>query len=226
MKLLVVSLFAHAALQSPQMPPPAPLEGALKMEPGIRLLVPATDLREYSQAQLEKLGYWPPWLVADFDRDMRPDVIAVVVKPAPGGSEFGIIAAHSRSPKQVQWVVPLDIDPVNGIAKGPASDTVIPLFCVECDGNPWFRWSGEEYEAELYAVGEKVDIGDQTQSDLPLYSSADVASKPVTTVAHCTTATVHKVGGTPEGRWYFVETPEGSRGWVSDRVTASGICVG
>ena len=226
MRLILVSLFGLAAVQSPQPQPSALLEQALKTEPGIRLLVPATDLREYSQAQLEKFGYWPPWLEGDFDRDMRPDVMAVVVKPAPGGSEFGLIAVHSAAPKEVQWVVPLDADPINGIAKGPAPDTVIPLFCVECDANAWFRWSGEEYEAELYAVGEKIDIGSETQADLPLYTSANVASKTVTTVAHCTTVTVRKVGGTPEQRWYFVETPEGQRGWVSDKVTAADICIG
>jgi hypothetical protein len=226
MKLILFSLFALAAVQLPQTQPPALLEQALKTEPGIRLLVPATDLREYSQDQLQKFGYWPPWLEGDFDRDMRPDVMAVVVKPAPGGSEFGIIAVHARAPKEVQWVVPLDVDPINGIAKGPAADTVIPLFCVECDANAWFRWSGEEYEAELYAVGEKIDIGSETQADLPLYSSANLASKPVTSVAHCTTVTVRKVAGTPDERWYFVETPEGQRGWVSDKVTGADICVG
>ena len=226
MKIIAASFFAVALLQSAQTAPPALLEQALKAEPGIRLLVPATDLREYSQAQLEKFGYWPPWLEGDFDRDTRPDVMAVVVKPAPGGSEFGLIAVHSAAPKEVQWVVPLDADPINGIAKGPAPDTVIPLFCVECDANAWFRWSGEEYEAELYAVGEKIDIGSETQADLPLYTSANVASKTVTTVAHCTTVTVRKVGGTPEQRWYFVETPEGQRGWVSDKVTAADICIG
>jgi hypothetical protein len=226
MKLFLLGLSGFAALQSAQMQRPALLEQALKLEPGIRLLVPATDLRDYSQAQLETFGYWPPWLEGDFDRDMRPDVMAVVVKPAPSGAEFGIIAVHSGAPKEVQWVVPLDVDPINGIAKGPALDTVIPLFCVQCDANAWFRWSGEEYEAELYAVGEKIDVGSETQADLPLYSSANLASKTVTTVAHCTTVTVRKVGGTPEQRWYYVETPDGERGWIIDKVTAADICIG
>src|SRR5688572_29789216 len=203
MKIIAASFFFVALLQSAQATPPALLEQALKIEPGIRLLVPATDLREYSQDQLQKFGYWPPWLEGDFDRDMRPDVMAVVVKPASGRSEFGVIAVHARVPKEVQWVVPLDVDPINGIAKGPAPDTVIPLFCAECDANAWFRSSGDEYAAERYAVGERIYIGRETQADLPLYSSANLASKTVATVAHCTTVTVRKVGGTPEQRWYF-----------------------
>ena len=222
--VLPFSFFVFSAAQQPQ--PPSLLEQALKTEPGIRLLVPATDLKEYSQQQLQEFGYWPPWLAQDVDRDKRPDVVAVVVRPSPTGTEYGVVAVHARAPKEVQWVVPLDVDPINGVAKGPAPDTVVPLFCVQCDSNIWFRWSGEEYEADLYAVGEKIDIGSETQEDLPLYSSPNLASKPVTRVEHCTTVVVRKVGGTPDERWYFVEAPDGERGWISDKVTAADICIG
>lgn len=216
--------FVAGATQKPQ--PPPVLEQALKTEPGIRLLALATDLPQYSELALQKFGYWAPWLVQDFDRDQQPDVVAVVVKPSPSGTEYGVIAVHAKSPQSIEWVVPLDTEPVNGVTKGPAPDTVVPLFCIECDANLWFRWSGEEYEPTLYAVGEKIDIGSETQADIPLYSSPNLTSKPVTTVAHCTTVIVRKVGGTPETRWYYVETPEAERGWVSDKVTAPDICIG
>lgn len=205
---------------------PALLEQALKTEPGIRLLRPATDLSEYTEFELRKFGYWPPWLVRDFDGDKRPDVVAVVVKPSPSGTEYGVVAVHAQSPREVHWVVPLDVEPINGVAQGPAPDTVVPLFCVECDANGWFRWSGEEYEADLHAAGERIDVGSETQEDLPLYSSPNLASKPVTTVAHCTTVVVLKVGGAPDERWYFVETPEDERGWISDKLASPGLCVG
>lgn len=213
-------------LSAAQQPPPPLLADALKTEPGIRLLAPAADLREYSQAELVKLGYWPPWLVRDLDRDKRPDVVAVVVKPSPKGNEYGVIAVHARAPKDIHWVTPLDVEPINGVAPGPASDTVVPLFCVECDSNTWFRFSGEEYEADLYAVGETIDIGSETQADLPLYASANLAAKTVATVEHCTTIVVRKVGGTPDARWYYVETPDGERGWIPDTFTAADICTG
>lgn len=218
------SFFLFSAAQQPQ--PPALLEQALKSEPGVRLLAPATDLREYSQLELDKFGYWPPWLVRDLDRDRRPDIAAVVVKPSPKGTEYGVVAVHARAPKTLLWVVPLDTEAINGVAQGPAADTVVPLFCVQCDANVWFRWSGEEYEADLFAVGEKIDIGSETQADLPLYTSANLASKPVTTVEHCTTVVVRKVGGTSDERWYYVETPDGQRGWIPDTVTAADICIG
>ena len=226
MKLSIASVFALSLAQIPQPAVPSLLSDALKLEPGIRLLNPATDLREYSQAELEKFGYWPPWIVRDFDRDKRPDLAAVVVKPSPKGAEYGVIAVHARTPKERHWVMPLDIEPINGVAQGPADDTIVPLFCVQCDSNAWFRWSGEEYEADLFAVGEKIDIGSETQADLPLYVSANLASKTVATVEHCTTVVVRKVGGTPEQRWYYVETPDGQRGWIPDTVTAVDICIG
>ena len=158
---------------------------------------------------------------------MRPDVAAVVVAVKPSGrTEFGVIAFHSGNPKQIEWVIPLDADPINGVTKGPAANALVPLFCVECDSNTWFRWSGEEYEAELYAVGEKVDVGNETQADLTLFSAANLASKPVTTVPHCSTVIVQKVGGTADQRWYFVETPDGQRGWVPASATSANLCVG
>ncbi len=226
MKTSAASFLAFALLQSGQTAPPALLEQALKSEPGVRLLNPATDLRDYSQFELQRFGYWPPWLEADLDRDKRSDVVAVVVTPSPGGTEYGVVAVHARAPKELQWVVPLDTEPINGVTRGPAPDTVVPLFCVECDANLWLRWSGEEYEANLYGVGETIDIGGETQEDLPLYTSPNLASKPVTRVAHCTTVVVRKVGGTPDERWYFVETPEGERGWISDKFTVADICIG
>ena len=209
----VVSGFSRTLLAQPSLAPPALLADALKAEPGVRLLYPPTDLPDYTQFELEKLGYWPPWLAADLDRDQRPDIAAVVVKPSPSGTEFGLIAVHARAPQDIEWIVDFDTDRIHGVTKGPAADTIVPLFCVQCDSNLWFRWSGEEYEPQLYAVGEQLELGGETQADLPLYSAANLASKPVTTVPHCTTVTVRKVGGTTERRWYFVETPDGERGW-------------
>ena len=225
MRLVAVSISFLLFAQPPQ-PPPQLLAQGLKAEPGLRLLVPSADLQEYTQEQLQAFGYWPPWRVHDLDGDMQPDVVAVVVKPSAKGAEFGVMAIHARAPGVVQWVVPLDVDPINGVAQGPAPDTVVPLFCVECDANTWFRWSGDEYEADLYAVGEKIDLGSETQDDLPLYGSANLVSKQVGAVPHCTTVVVLKVGGAPDARWYFVETPEGRRGWVQDKAAPVGLCVG
>jgi hypothetical protein len=220
MPLVVLVLVLQQAAAPPM------LEQALKTLPDVRLLSPASDLKEYTQADLQKLGYWPPWLAGDFDRDTRPDIAAVVVRPARGTTEFGVIAVHAAPPGRIEWVVPLDADPINGVTTGSAPDTVVPLFCVECDSNIWFRWSGDEYETELYAVGEKIDVGTETQADVRLYTSPNLASKPAGSIPHCTTVTVQKVGGVPDKRWYHVETPDGQLGWISAEVTSDDICVG
>ena len=207
MKLLILSSLMFMGLQQPQ--PPPLLQQALKTLPDVRLL-------DSSGA----------WLVEDLDRDKRPDVVAVVRKMGPAGSEYGVLAVHARAPREIHWIIDFDVDSISGVAKGKAPDTVIPLFCVDCDTNLWFRWSGEEYEAQLYAVGEQIEIGSETQADLTLYSAANLASKAAAIVPHCTTVVVRKVGGTPDSRWYFVETPERQRGWIPDTVTSSDICVG
>jgi hypothetical protein len=196
-------------LQQPQ--PPVLLQNALKTLPGVKLLDETSGT---------------PWLLQDMDRDKRPDVVAVVVKTAASGPEYGVFAVHAGTPQEIHWIVDFDVDAIQGVVKGKANDTVIPLFCVDCEANLWFRWSGEDYEAQLHAVGEQIEIGSETQNDPPLYSSPNLASKPLATVPHCTTVTVRKVSGTPEKRWYFVETPEGQRGWIPDDATSSDICVG
>ena len=193
-------------------------------QPPPPLLVQA--LKANAELRLPDLAGRAVFLVRDMDRDKREDVVAVVVAKSPGGLEYGVIAVHASAPQEIHWVVPLDADQIHGLAEGKAADTVVPLFCVDCDSNIWLRWAGDEYEAELFAVGEQIEIGSETQADLPLYSSPNLASKPVTTVSHCTTASVLKVGGTPDQRWYFVETAEGQRGWVSDAVTSGEFCVG
>ena len=216
MKLFTALTVAFTALQQPQ--PPALLEQALKTLPGVRVL--ETD------AKVLKAAAGAAWLVRDMDRDKRDDVVAVVVKATASVREYGVIAVHARAPEAIHWIIDLDVDGISGVAPGKASDSVVPLFCIDCESNLWFRWSGEEYEAELHAVGEEIEIGSETQADLPLYTSANLASKPLATVPHCTTVVVRKVGGTPEKRWYFVETPEGQRGWIPDSVTSSDICIG
>jgi len=200
---------ALSMLVALQQAPPALLQQALKSAPQLRL----------------HAGQRPMWVAGDFDRDMRPDV-AAVVRTSAGKPEYGVIAVHASSPGTIEWVIPLDVDSIDGVTIGFAPDVVVPLFCVDCDSNIWLRWSGEEYETELYAVGEKVDVGNETQADLTLFSAPNLASKRVTTVPHCSTVVIQKVGGTADRRWYFVETADGQLGWVPATVTAADLCVG
>jgi hypothetical protein len=77
--------------------------------------------------------------------------VAVVVKPGDT-PQFGVLAVHARGGGSIKWVATLGDSLINGVTTGPARDTVMPLHCVECDGNSWFRWSGRSYETELHRM--------------------------------------------------------------------------
>jgi hypothetical protein len=197
--------------------PPALLEQALLRHPDLRILDPSADLvGGYTIDELRQFRVWPPWVVRDVDRDGRADVVAVVVRPAGVGLEFGVVAVHARTPTVVHWVVSLGPEIINGVARGPGSDAVTPLFCIECDTNSWFRWSGRSYEADLHAVGERIAMATYEQQPLGLFATPSRDARLVFTIAPCTRATVRLVAGSDQDRWYFVETRgrRPVRGWI------------
>ncbi len=234
MKLAVVLLLSAVVvghLAAAPDPPPLPslLANGLRQLPGLRLLDQSRDLLGgITVDDLKDSGYWPPWLVRDLDRDGRPDVAAVVVKPGPR-LQYGVIAIHARNPRVAEWVTPLGTQLLNGIAKGNAADTLIPLFCVDCDANAWFRWSGRAYEAELYAVGEELTLATDDERKVGLFARSSQASRLLFPLMQCTRAVVRRVAGTAGDRWYFVETRSRQRvdGWIpASFVFDAGGCEG
>jgi hypothetical protein len=214
-KYLWLAIVAVIVVNPPKAPPL--LEQALLRHPDLKILDPPADLvGGYTIDELRQFHVWPPWVVRDVDRDGRPDVVAVVVRRATAGSEFGVIAVHARTPTVVQWVVPLGPEIINGVGKGLASETVTPLFCIECDTNRWFRWSGRSYEADLQAVGERIAIATYEPQPLGLRAMPGRDARLVLTLAPCTRATVRVVAGSEQDRWCFVETrgPHPVRGWI------------
>ena len=78
-------------------------------------------------------------------------------------------------------MVPLDKNPITGLAVDQPGNKVIPLFRFDCDANPFFRWSGTEYEMYLFRVGEEAALYiDHEQSEvrsIRLYSECNADSK-------------------------------------------------
>jgi hypothetical protein len=227
MKYLVFFLLSALAVDELAVPPI--LQRALRGLPDLRLLDPSVDLvGVYTVNELKEFGYWPPWVVTDVDRDGRRDVVAVVVKPG-ATPEFGVIAVHARTPITIRWVAPLGTEKINGVAKGPARDIVTPLYCVECDANSWYRWSGRTYEAELYVIGERIAIATyEKDHELGLFGGPTRDSRFLFRVTPCTEATVRRVGGTAQERWYFVETAgrHSVRGWIPASFASESECIG
>ena len=217
MKYLLVSALVAQVVGVPQVP--SRLHQALNQLPGVRPLNSSTDLvgGGYTTAQLEYFHLSKPWLIRDVDRDGRPDVVAVVVKPIQSGLEFGVLAVHATSPDRPQWIVPLGREIIYGIRKGPGSDSVTPLFCIECDTNGWFRWSGGSFEEGLHGAGEQIAVGTHDKDErLDLFTMPLRSSVRLHRLMPCTRAVVRRVAGSTQDRWYFVETKTRTRlrGWL------------
>ena len=211
--------------------PPSLLENVLRTRKDLRLLDPAIDLQEgYTVEEIKGFGYWPPWVVVDLDHDQRPDVVAAVVTRAPHRKRFGVIAVHAGRPGALQWVVPLGRSSLNGVAiDHPASDTVMPLYCIECDSNPWYRWNGHAYERGLYAIAEAVSVATSMKGvTLGMFAGPTWKSRFLGRVEPCADARVLRRRGTSyKTRWYFVQLDSsGRRGWVPASFLTESECIG
>ena len=167
----------------------------------------------------------------DLDHDGIRDVVAAVVKQTPGGTEYGVLAVHARTPTQPFWVVRLDTTPLNGVAVGGffGPDAVTPLYCYHCDSNPFYRWSGQAYELDLFSVGETVPIASSQERIMEVFTEARLKSGIVGKVANCTEAKIlNRTGSSRASRWYQVEvrSPKLLRGWVPAASINHGACIG
>ena len=164
-----VAITAAGGLTAAQTPvPPKLLADVLRARPEWRLLDPATDLAgDYTVAQLEALDRWPPWIGLDFDRDGRDDIAAVVVRRGTAREpEFTVVVVHGATPDHAVLVVPFRPQRIFGVSEGIKDDTVMPLYCADCDANVWYRWNGRAYEPRLHAVGESIRIRRRTRAAL------------------------------------------------------------
>lgn len=171
---------------------------------------------------------WPPWRVADIDRDGSADVVAAVARRSGGEVQFGVMAVHASEPKRIWWVNEPQDRVIYGVTLGPAGDTVVPLYCIECDANAWYRWSAPGYQVELFAPREELAVATYESGELGLFRKPERSSGLFVTVPPCTRAKVLRVRGAAyDGRWYFGELLKpGTRGWIPATFASQSECIG
>jgi hypothetical protein len=123
----------------------------------------------------------------------------------------------------------LSATPLYGVGVDASKkDAVVPLRCVECDANSWYRWSGQSYAVALYMRGEKILLAtSERNARLGVFARPSRTATSVTEVLACAAATVITVQGDAYStRWYFVEldTPARTRGWVPAVFTQEDEC--
>ena len=228
MKFSILAVFV--GITACAQPIPVLLQRALQRAPGLKVLdAPIQpDLLE----MMKEYKCWPPWSEEDLDGDDRKDVAAVVVKGSPPDRTYGVLAVHAGAPQSIHWVVPLDKEPITGLAVDQSSAAVIPLYCFECDSNPFFRWSGTAYEMSLYQVGEEVGLYSDDESNyagpVNLYEANNRKSRTLASRPFCAPAKVLARSGTSGNRWYRIETADSDqiRGWVPASSVTSRDCLG
>jgi hypothetical protein len=219
---------AASGLLAVQVPtPPRLLAGVLKAQLDWRLLDPTTDLvGDYTIAQLDELDRWPPWMEGDFDRDGRDDITAVVVRQGPSGEpEFGVLVVHGAAPTRPELVLAFGAQRIFGVSHAIEEDTVMPLYCLECDANRWYRWNGRAYEPWLHAVGESIRISGAPGRPLTLFADPSADASRTAEIPFCVGAEVLEVGGVEGRRWYRVEVDAAAapRGWIPQQLVMSDV---
>lgn len=220
---IAAMVFAGVALGAREpLKPPSLLADLLKVQPEWRLLDPTTDLvGDYTVEQLEELDRWPPWLEGDFDKDDRDDIAAVLVRRGSGGEpEFSVVAVHGRTRGRPELVVPFSPQRIFGVSDQFKEDTLMPLRCIECDSNVWYRWNGRTYEAWLHGVGDAVQITGEQGRRLTLFADPRADATRTADVPICVAARVVQVGGREDARWYRVEVdaPSSPTGWIPQQL--------
>lgn len=170
----------------------------------ISLSLTAEDVQSRKRANFK---YFQPFVIADANRDGRKDLVAVIVN----GNRFNVIAFHGRTRAfsvTPRWIIRDDPEIITGVSVIPKMG-IMPRYCVACDANPVYRWTGSEYDADAYAPGETVCI----DAGSLIYAKADITSPVIHRAERAVEGTVTQMGarerssGNPERvyRWHRVQ---------------------
>jgi hypothetical protein len=200
MTFILAALLAQAAAPAPM--PPSLSQYLLASAP-YRLLTPADLVRE--RDYIEGHHLFSPFVVASLTGERSEDVVAVLVRRDGSKLLFAVTALHAKAgdPPRPVWVMKDAAEPILGVTS-TAKGRLDVMKCYQCGSNPFYRWNGVEYQANLRAKGESVPVYHGSTGTIELRQDGTGSGKVVASLSPCTRVQILSVFPR-EGRARFYE---------------------
>lgn len=200
---------------------PKSLEMFLKHNPSSHLLS-LSDLADEEYVKSSFISHEPgAFQLADTNQDGKKDVAAVIVKD----NKFSVVvlqASDDESLAKVFWLVRESTFPILGVFS--KDGYVVPAFCVACEADSAYAWTGFEYGENVILKGGSVCLNKATV----IRTSADEHSKMVYRTTKLENAQVIDIGlRKGEYFWHKVKLDRGQMGFVLNRTFnfEPGLCM-
>ena len=228
---LFVLIFTQAQAQAAPGPPPPALAQYLAGRPPYHLLTATELARERDYVESHRL--FSPFAITDLNGDGVDDVLAVLVRRDGAKTVFSVAAFHATggsAAARLIWIIKDSADPILGVASS-AERRVDVMKCYQCGANPFYRWNGVEYQANLRARGERVTVYHGATGAVAVHQEASSSGRAVATLPPCTHVQIVSLFPRDAGRVRFYEVAallgdRGVTGFVSAEEVDEMPCVG
>ena len=227
----MTSLLLALLLQSGSAPTlPEALARYLDAHPPYHLL----GVLELAREREYILGHhvFAPFAVADVAGDGVDDVVAVLVRKDGSRNLYGVAALQGgkgSDPPSLLWIVKEGPDPILGVTSGEKGRIDV-WKCYQCPSNPFFRWNGAEYQANLRGPGESIHVYHGATASVAVRQDASPSARVVASLPPCSEA--HILSLAPHGghvRFYEISAYLGDKkvqGFVAAEEVDEMPCMG
>jgi hypothetical protein len=195
------------------------LELFLRQHPNSHLLSPSDIPDDYSKNALISHES-EAFRIADTNQDGKMDVVAIVVKE----NKFNAVVLQTineGTSAKAFWLIRDSTLPLVGVFIN--GEYIVPAYCVGCDTNDTFAWTGSEYVRGVILKGGSVCLN----AGSTIYTSADEHSKTVYTTTKLEDAEVLGIGlRNGEYYWHQIKLKSGQTGFALNSTFSfeSGLC--